>query len=99
MTFPSASVSRRSHTRSSATFRCSSGIEASGTILAASTIADVRPACVASCRKTELSTDRAAGFSPNDTFETPRVVLMPGYFSTSPRIASIVSIASRRVSS
>ena len=42
---------------------------------------------------------RAAGLSPKETFETPSVVWMPGYFAVSRRIASIVSMASRRVSS
>lgn len=62
-------------------------------------IPEFRPACVASWRNTELSTERAAGFRPNDTLETPSVVWMPGYFATRRRMASIVSIASRRVSS
>jgi hypothetical protein len=68
-------------------------------IFAASTIAEVSPADVASCKKTEFKTARAAGFSPNDTFETPSVVCTPGYFVDISRIASMVSIASRRVSS
>ena len=96
---PSASYSRRSHTRSRATLRRSSGTEASGTIFAASMMPDVRPASAASCRNTELSTLRAAGFRPNDTLLTPSVVWIPGYFAEICRIASIVSIASRRVSS
>ena len=54
---PSASYSRRSQTRSRATLRCSSGSEASGTILAASMMPLVRPACTASCRNTEFRTD------------------------------------------
>src|SRR5687768_3703409 len=41
---PSASYSRRSQTRSNATWRCSSGSEASGTILAASMMPLDRPA-------------------------------------------------------
>ncbi len=42
---------------------------------------------------------RAAGFRPNDTLETPSVVLMPGYFAVIWRMASMVSMPSRRVSS
>ncbi|CPU60606.1 Uncharacterised protein [Mycobacteroides abscessus] len=76
--FPSSSYRRRSHTRSSAASRCSSGIWARGRIFAACTIAESSPASTASWRKTELSTVRAAGLSPNDTFETPSVVWMPG---------------------
>ena len=99
MRLPSASYSRLSQTRSIATLRRSSGTEASGTIFAAFTIAESSPASTASCRNTELSTERAAGLRPNDTLETPRVVWMPGYFALIWRIASMVSIASRRVSS
>ena len=38
----------------------------------------VSPACTHSCRNTELSTCRAAGLRPNETFEMPRVVAPPG---------------------
>ncbi|MCI1749389.1 MAG: hypothetical protein LKI24_15820 [Acidipropionibacterium sp.] len=69
---------RRSQTRSRATSRCSSGIRSIGRILAACTIAESRPASTASCRKTELSTIRAAGLSPKEMLETPRVVRTPG---------------------
>ncbi|MCY1230974.1 hypothetical protein D9M72_434090 [compost metagenome] len=79
--------------------RCSSGREASGTILAASMMPLDRPAWTASCRNTEFSTTRAAGFRPKETLETPRVVLMPGYLVVIWRMASMVSMPSRRVSS
>ena len=42
---------------------------------------------------------RAAGFRPKDTLDTPRVVCTAGYRRLSSAIASIVSTASRRVSS
>ena len=84
---------------SRATSRCSSGILAIGRILLACTIADVSPASRHSCRKTEFSTWRAAGFRPKETLEIPRVKFTPGYRREISRIASIVSIASRRVSS
>ena len=61
-----------------------------GMIREACTIAESRPARTHSARNTEFSTARAAGFSPKDTFETPRVVWTSGYRSFSSRIASIV---------
>ena len=70
-----------------------------GTIRAAGTIAESSPASTHSCRNTEFSTTRAAGFRPKETLETPRVVWIPGCRAVSCRIASMVSIASRRVSS
>ncbi len=90
---------RRSYTRSSAVSRCSSGIRAIGRIFDACTIAVSSPACTHSCRNTEFSTCRAAGFSPNDTFEMPRVKCTRGCRRLISRIASIVSMASRRTSS
>ena len=42
------------------------------------TIARSSPASTQWCRKTELSTARASGETPNDTFETPSEVLTPG---------------------
>ena len=68
-------------------------------IRAGGTIAESSPAWTHSCRNTEFSTCRAAGFRPKDTLETPSVVWMPGYFVVTCRIASMVSSASRRVSS
>ena len=79
--------------------RCSSGIRAIGTILAACTIAESRPASMHSCRKTELSTTRAAGLSPKEMLDSPRVVCTSGKSRFTSRIASIVSMPSRRVSS
>ena len=52
-----------------------------------------------SCRKTEFKTCRAAGDSPNDTLDTPRVVWTLGWSRVTSRMASMVSMASRRVSS
>ena len=74
VTLPSASYSRLSQIKSSATCRCSSGIVAKGIIFAASMMAVSSPAAVASLKKTEFSTARDAGFRPKDTLETPRVV-------------------------
>ena len=48
---------------------------------------------------TELSTIRAAGLSPNDTFDTPSVVCTEGQRRLTSRMASMVSIPSRRASS
>ena len=70
-----------------------------GTMRDGCTMAEVRPASTHSCRNTELSTTRAAGLSPKLTLETPSVVWTSGYRQRISRIASIVSIASRRVSS
>ena len=66
---------------------------------AACTMAASRPASRHSCRNTLLSTWRAAGLRPNDTFDRPRIVDAPGSSALMRRIASIVSIASRRRSS
>ena len=52
-----------------------------------------------SARKTEFSTWRAAGLRPNETLETPRVVCTSGWRRLSSAIASMVSMASRLVSS
>ncbi|MNC99411.1 hypothetical protein D3C83_176990 [compost metagenome] len=49
--------------------------------------------------KTELSTWRAAGLRPNETFETPRTVNVPGSSSFMRRMASMVAMASLRRSS
>ena len=62
-------------------------------------MAEVSPAWMASCRNTEFSTMRAAGLSPKDTLDSPSVVWIPGYVALICRIASMVSMASRRVSS
>ena len=56
---------------SSATSRCSSGIRDIGRIFDAWTIAESRPASTHSCRNTEFSTCRAAGFRPKETFGQP----------------------------
>ena len=42
---------------------------------------------------------RAAGFKPNETFETPNVVCTSGYLALSSAIAFRVSMPSLRVSS
>jgi len=63
------------------------------------TIALVSPAATHSSRNTELRTMRAAGLSPKLTLDTPRVVCTCGWAAVMRRIASIVSRASRRVSS
>ncbi len=70
-----------------------------GMIRAACTMAESSPALTHSARKTEFSTARAAGLRPNETFDTPSVVCTSGYRRLSSRIASMVSMASRRVSS
>ena len=70
-----------------------------GRICRAFTIAASSPASTASARNAEFSTRRAAGFSPNDTFETPRIVCVPGSSVFTRRIASSVAIASPRRSS
>ena len=41
-------------------------------------MAESSPAATHSCKNTEFSTIRAAGLSPKETFETPRVVRTPG---------------------
>ena len=68
-------------------------------ILAACTMAESRPASMHSLRNTELSTTRAAGLRPKEMFDSPRVVCTSGKRSLIVRIASIVSMPSRRVSS
>ena len=65
----------------------------------ACTIAESRPASWHSCRNTELSTWRAAGFRPNEMFDRPSVVCTSGCFCLSSRIASMVSRPSLRDSS
>ena len=55
-----------------------SSIRCSGMMRAACTIAASSPASRHSCRNTLLSTWRAAGLSPNDTFDRPRMVDAPG---------------------
>ena len=70
-----------------------------GEIFDGCTIALSSPALTASAKKTELRTIRAAGLRPNETLLTPRVVCTSGNSIFNWRIASIVSIASRRVSS
>ena len=62
-------------------------------------MAESKPAATHSCRKTELRTTRAAGFRPKETLETPNVVCTSGNSLFKVRIASMVSIPSRRVSS
>ena len=61
-----------------ATWRWSSGMRATGRILEACTIAESSPALTHSLRKTELSTMRAAGFSPKLTLDRPSVVCTAG---------------------
>ena len=85
--------------RSSATSRWRASMRLSGSILLALTIAASRPASTASCRNTEFSTTRAAGLSPNEMFETPRIVKQPGSSCLMRRTPAIVSSALRRSSS
>ena len=85
--------------RSSATSRCSSGILATGRIFDACTIAASSPAFAHSARNTEFSTVRATGFSPNEMFERPKIVWTSGCRVFNSRMASIVAMPSRRLSS
>ena len=48
------------------------------------TIARSSPASTQWCRKTELSTARAGGETPKETFETPSEVLTPGELGLDP---------------
>ena len=48
------------------------------------TIARSSPASTQWCRKTELSTARAGGETPNETLETPSEVLTPGHLGLDP---------------
>ena len=57
------------------------------------TIARSRPASTQWCRKTELSTARAPGETPKETFETPSDVLTSGSSFFSARMPSIVATA------
>ena len=57
------------------------------------TIARSSPASTAWCRNTLLSTARAPGETPKDTFETPSEVLTPGTSAFRRRMPSIVSTA------
>src|SRR3712207_7651950 len=57
------------------------------------TMARSSPASTQWWRKTEFSTARAAGETPNETFETPSEVLTPGISALIRRMPSIVSIA------
>ncbi len=63
------------------------------------TIARSSPASTQWCRKTELSTARAPGDTPNDTFDTPSDVCTPGSSALMRRMPSIVSTADGRHSS
>ena len=89
----------RSCTRSRATWYCSSGMRAIGRIFEACTIAESSPALMHSARNTELSTCRAAGFRPKETLDRPSVVCTSGNSRLTSRMAAIVSMPSRRVSS
>ena len=53
-------------------------MRAKGVIFEGWTIAEVKPAFTASCRKTEFSTIRAAGLRPKEMLLTPKVVCTPG---------------------
>ncbi len=70
-----------------------------GRILLAWTIAPVRPASRNSCRKALFKTTRAAGFSPNDTLDSPTTVWHLGNCCEIRRVPSIVASALRRSSS
>ena len=63
------------------------------------TIARSRPASTQWWRNTELSTARATGETPKETFETPSEVFTPGSSSLMRRMPSIVSTAHGRHSS
>src|SRR6185312_3119415 len=63
------------------------------------TIARSSPASTQWCRKPELSTARAVGETPKETFETPSEVLTCGSACLSWRMPSIVSTADGRHSS
>ncbi len=76
-----------------------SSIRDSGRIFDACTMAESSPASTHSWRNTELSTWRAAGLRPNDTFESPRIVDTPGSSVLMERMPSMVSIPSHRLSS
>ena len=57
------------------------------------TIARSRPACTQWCRNTELSTARAPGETPKETFETPSEVFTSGICALIARMPAIVSTA------
>src|SRR5215211_5440701 len=57
------------------------------------TIARSSPTSTQWWRKTELSTARAGGDTPNETLETPSDVLTPGSCSLTCRMPSMVSFA------
>ena len=78
---------------SSHSSRSTAPISAYGVISAALTIAMSSPASTQWCSITELSTWRAAGLSPNDTFDTPSDVRTPGSSRLIRRMPSIVSTA------
>ena len=90
---------QRSWMRSRAAASWSSGMRFRGRIWRAFTMAASSPASVASAKKAELSTRRAAGFSPKETLETPRMACTPGSSAFKRRMASSVSFASPRRSS
>ena len=54
------------------------------------------PALMQRSRNTVLSTLRAAGFKPNETFDSPRIVRTPGKACLMRRMAAIVSLAASR---
>ena len=56
------------------------------------------PACIASCKKTEFKTIRAAGLKPKEIFDTPNITWTSGIAALMRRIDSIVSAAFRRSS-
>ena len=93
------SAPRRSKTSHLAASHCSTGMRFSGRILLACTIAAVSPRARASCRKTLLSTARAAGFRPKLMFESPSRIWHFGNVSEMRRMPSSVSRPRRRSSS
>ena len=70
-----------------------------GRIFEACTMAESNPACTHSCRNTEFNTCRAAGDNPKEMFDSPKVVCTCGCRFFTSRMASMVSMPSRRVSS
>ncbi len=81
------------------TSRTWSSILCIGMMRAAWTMAASRPASRHSCRNTLFSTWRIAGLSPKLMLERPSTVDEPGSSVLARRIASIVSMPSRRRSS
>ena len=85
------SAPRRSKTNHCAACQCSGGILLSGRMRETCTMAAVNPRVRASCKNTLLSTARAAGFKPNEMFDSPRMMEHRGNRWEISRIPSSVS--------